>query len=387
MYGRLLDSLFLILRACADCHRIMEPRLTLKKLFFLIVIISFILIVIYLSRAILLPFILAFFLAYALNPMVEFLQKKGARRDLAILTIYGVLFVLSVLILEILIPRLIRDLSALIQKLPMILMDLQGIQDKLNAMLHTWKLPFDPQVMTEDLTQRITGILKDSFLQLGRTAIKVFSQSLLYLLIPLIAYYISRDYPRLKRDILQWTQKYMGTHWTHTFLDIDTVFKYYIRSQLLDILIVGALFAIGLSILGFEAAILLGFIVGVLNIIPYFGPILGAIPLIIFALLKSPWLVLYVLILFLAINQIEAIFLAPRIISCNLRLNPVTVIFLIMFGGTVFGLTGMIFAVPLGAIVGVIFRSFYDLCFKDENSSTCAEPSSEKLDLKFSEPD
>jgi predicted PurR-regulated permease PerM len=385
--AKALGSLFFMLSRLFEPLTIWRLRLTLKKLFFLIVIISFILIVIYLSRAILLPFILAFFLAYALNPIVEFLEKRGARRDFAILTIYGSLFIIGVLILEILIPRLIRDLTALIQKLPLILKDLQGIQSQINRMLNHWQLPFDPQIMATDLTQRITNILKGFFLQLGRTVLKAFSQSLLYILIPLIAYYISRDYPRLKNNVLQWTQKHMGNHWMQTFLDIDTVFKYYIRSQLLDILIVGALFAIGLSILGFEAAILLGFIVGVFNLIPYFGPIIGAIPLIIFAALKSPWLVFYVIILFLAINQMEALFLAPRIISYNLRMNPVTVIFLIMFGGAVFGLMGMIFAVPLGAIVGIIIKSFYDLCFQDQNVPRSDESNSEKPDLKFSEPD
>jgi len=357
--------------------------LTLKKLLFLIVTITIAFIAIYLSRVILLPFILAFFLAYALNPIVEFLEKRGSRRDWAILTIYGTVLVIGALILEILIPRLIRDLTALIQKLPQILVDLREIQNRFNGILNRWQLPFNTQIMTEDLTQRIGNSFQDLFLQLGRTTIKAFSQSLVYLLIPLIAYYISRDYPRLKKNILQWAHKHLGSHWTYTLLKIDAVFKYYIRSQLLDILIVGSLFAIGLSLLGFEAAILLGFIVGVFNVIPYFGPIIGAIPLIVFALLKSPWLVLYVIILFLVINQIEAVFLSPRIISYSLKLNPVTVIYLIMFGGTAFGLMGMIFAVPLGAIVGIMIRSFYEICFDDESS----EQTAEKLDLKFLEPD
>jgi predicted PurR-regulated permease PerM len=166
-------------------------------------------------------------------------------------------------------------------------------------------------------------------------------------------------------------------------LKIDTVFKFYIRSQLLDILIVGTLFAIGLSILGFEAAILLGFLVGIFNIIPYFGPVLGAVPLIIFALLKSPWLVLYVIILFLLINQIEAIFLAPRIISNNLKLHPVTVIYLIMLGGAIFGLAGMVFAVPLGAIIGILIKSIYEICFEEADNG----PVSEKPNLTLPEID
>jgi predicted PurR-regulated permease PerM len=351
--------------------------LTLKKFTFLILTIPLIIIVIYLSRVILMPFILAFFLAYALNPLVQFLQQKGARRDWAILTIYLAIFIIGALILELLIPRLIRDLTTLIQKLPTLLSDFQTYQTKLDKILEGWNLPLNPHSLTSELVQRSTGVFKNSIVQLGQSILKVFSKSLFYILTPLIAYYISRDYPILKRNLLQWVHKHLGNHWTRTFLKIDAAFKYYIRSQLLDILIVGTLFAIGLSLLGFEAAILLGFIAGVFNIIPYFGPVLGALPLVIFALLKSPLLTLYVIILFLVINQLEVIFLAPRIISNNLNIHPVTVIYLIMLGGTIFGLAGMVFAVPLGAIIGIIIKSIYEICFEEANN----EPISEKLDL------
>jgi predicted PurR-regulated permease PerM len=329
------------------------------------------------------PFILAFFLAYALNPLVEFLQEKGARRDWAILTIYTVVFIVGAMILELLIPRLIRDLTAVIQKIPTIIRDFQVIQIQLDKFLNSWSLPFNPPSITSELSKRAEVLVKNFLIQLGRSSLKIFSQSLLYMLIPLIAYYISRDYPQLKQHIFRWVLKHLGNHWTRTFFKIDSVFRYYIRSQLLDILIVGTLFTIGLSLLGFEGAIFFGFIAGVFNLIPYFGPILGALPLIIFALLKSPWLVLYVIILFLVINQLELMFLAPRLMSYNLNLHPVTVIYLIMLGGEIFGLAGMVFAVPLGAIIGVIFKSVYEISFDEANN----EPISEQLDFKLSELD
>jgi predicted PurR-regulated permease PerM len=337
--------------------------LKLRKLLFLILFIPLFFLIIYLSRHIMLPLIVAFFLAYALNPTVEFLQRKGARRDWAILTIYLVMFIIGAMILELLIPRLIHDLTAVIRKLPVIITELKTLQTQLGQYLAGWNLPVNLEAFTEILAKRSEVLLKNFVIQLGQSMVRIFSQSLLYLLIPLVAYYISRDYPSLKEHIMQWALQHLGNHWTGTLLRIDAVFKYYIRSQLLDILMVGTLFAIGLSLLGFEAAILLGFMAGIFNIIPYFGPVLGALPLILFALLKSPWLVVYVIVLFLVVNQIEVIFLAPRIISCNLKLHPVTVIYLIMLGGEVFGLAGMVFAVPLGAIAGIIFRSVYEICF------------------------
>jgi predicted PurR-regulated permease PerM len=337
--------------------------LKLKKLLFLLLFIPLFFLIVYFSRHIMLPLIVAFFLAYALNPIVELLQRKGARRDWAILTIYLVMFIIGAMILELLIPRLIHDLTAVIRKLPVIITELKAMQIRLDQYLAAWHLPFNLEALTGILTKRSEALFKDFLIQFGQSMVRIFSQSLFYLLIPLIAYYISRDYPTIKEHIMQWALRHLGNHWTHTLLRIDAVFKYYIRSQLLDILIVGTLFAIGLSLLGFEAAILLGFMAGVFNIIPYFGPALGALPLILFALLKSPWLVVYVIVLFFAVNQIEVIFLAPRIISCNLKLHPVTVIYLIMLGGEVFGLAGMVFAVPLGAIAGILFRSVYEICF------------------------
>ena len=204
--------------------------LTIKKFIFLIFLIPLFVGIIYLSRAILMPFILAFFLAYALNPLVEFLQKKGARRDWAILTIYIVVFIVGAMILELLIPRLIRDLTAVIQKLPVMIKDIQTILTKLNEFFDGWSLPFNPKLIMVELSKRSEAALKFFLVQLGRSTINFFSKSLLYALIPFIAYYISRDYPRLKQLMLRWICQHLGNHWTRTILKIDAVFRYYIRS-------------------------------------------------------------------------------------------------------------------------------------------------------------
>ena len=97
--------------------------------------------------------------------------------------------------------------------------------------------------------------------------------------------------------------------------------------------------------------------------IPYFGPVLGAIPAIFFGVLRSPWHVLYVIVLFVMVNQIETIFLTPRIIGRSLGMHPITVIYLVLVGGKIFGVLGMIFAIPLGALILILLSSFYELWF------------------------
>jgi predicted PurR-regulated permease PerM len=334
-----------------------------KKTGFLLFAFPLLLFIIYLSRGIISFLLISFFLAYAMNPFVEFFQKRGARRDWAILTVYLILFLCGALAVQLLVPRLINDLTQLLQNLPLTFREIQLFGERIIQNFNSWQLPVDLRVIINELLSRGQSILRNLLTQLGQGMINIFSQSVFLVLTPLVAYYISRDYPDIKLKVNCWLSKHLGEHWTRTFLKIDSVCRLYIRGQLLDTLTVGILLGIGLSILGFEAAFLLGLIAGIFNLIPYFGPALGAIPVLVIALLKSPWLAVYVVVLFLLVNQLEVMFLAPRIIGGNLGLHPVTIIYIILVGGKIGGLLGMILAVPLGAIAIILIKSIYEICF------------------------
>ncbi len=344
-----------------------------KKIGFLIFMTPVFLLVLFLSRGVINFLLISFILAYAMNPLVDFLQKKGARRDWAILTVYMILFLAIALIVELIVPRLIKDLTKIIQNLPDIFQTVHRIGIRMISMVNSWHLPIDFQAMVDEFVGRGETILRNALTQMGQVLINFFSQSVLFILTPLLAYYFSRDYPEIKMRTRCWLSNHLGNHWTQTFLKVDSVFRLYIRGQLLVTLIVGFLLGIGLSILGFEAAFLLGFIAGVFNLIPYFGPILGAFPVIIVALLTSPWLAVYVVILFFLVNQLEVMFLAPRIIGDELGLHPVTIIFIILIGGKIAGLLGMIVAVPLGAICIILIKSIYQICFEPETGKLKTE--------------
>ncbi|HOJ78076.1 MAG TPA: AI-2E family transporter [Bacillota bacterium] len=333
----------------------------------------FIALVIYLSRSIILPFVLSFFLAYAINPLVEFLEKKGAKREWAIITIYLSLFLASALALGILIPRLLEELSQAIQRTPLLIDKIKEIEQFINQIYSKLNLPYNFSPITTEITHRGELLLRQTMVDLIQGIFNFLSQSLMFLLVPWLSYYFSRDYPDLKGRAYEWLLTNLGVHWTKTFLSIDHVFKSYIRGQLLVTIIVGFLIGLGLSLLGFEIALFLGLMAGIFNLIPYFGPIMGALPAIVFGLTRSPWHALYVIVLFFIINQIEVMILAPRIIGKSLGLNPVFIIFLILVGGKLLGLWGMVFAVPLGTIIWIIIKSLYEISFGLVDNETILE--------------
>ena len=146
---------------------------------------------------------------------------------------------------------------------------------------------------------------------------------------------------------------------------IDDILSAYIRGQLLLCVAVGAMSTIGFVVVKLEFAVLLGVIVGVFEFIPYIGPILGAIPALIVAVIQSPVTALWTLLVIFIVQQVENLFLVPRVSGKSVRLHPALIMFVLVIGNEAMGLWGMIIAVPLTAILRDVFKYLY-LRFSDE---------------------
>ena len=142
------------------------------------------------------------------------------------------------------------------------------------------------------------------------------------------------------------------------FRDIDNAFGKFIRGQIIVASFIGILTTTALSIIDVKYAVFLGLFAGIANVIPYFGPIIGLVPTIIFALFDSPGKALYASGAFVLIQQIESGILTPKIIGESVGVHPVYVILSLFIGGKLMGIAGMILAVPVLVAIKLTVRHF-----------------------------
>ncbi len=314
--------------------------------------------VLYLMGSIVIPFILAFFLAYLIEPLVGGLQHRGAPRGLAILSVFTIAAILTAVLVAVVVPMLAADLSRAAEVIPGYLERADHLGIRLARLYNRLHLPFDVRGVFDRIASQAVGGLERTVAGTIASLLRLVPASIVLLIVPVIAYYISRDYHRARRTLYLWLARRARPDILAMAVGVDRVLNAYFRAQALEMLVMTGLLVLGLSLLGFEFAILLGILAGILNIIPYFGPILGAIPALLVALSHSPWHALYVILLFAAANQFEASLLVPRLIGGRVGLHPVVVIFVILMGGRFFGLIGLVAAVPAAAAVKVVIAEY-----------------------------
>jgi predicted PurR-regulated permease PerM len=311
-------------------------------------------------RGSLYPFVLASVMAYLLHPFTRAVQAKGVNRFWAILSVYiiasGVLLLFCLLI----VPLIIADMQQLSQILPAIVANSQELIDQMGQHYHSISLPaaVRQQVDAALFTAQndVTAVITD----LANGAVKLVRYSLGILISPILAFYLLYDWDKIKDHFVLLVPKSGRRQVTTLIKDLDDVLAGVVRGQLLVAAIVGTCVTGGLYFLQVPFAILIGFIAGVLDIIPYFGAIIGAAPAVTLSLLQSPALAMKVGLLFLVIHQLEGMIIGPKILGDTIGLHPLIIIFCLFAGGELFGVTGMLLAVPVAAVFKVCWRHFIE---------------------------
>lgn len=302
------------------------------------------------------PFLIAVIVAYILNPLVAVFEKRRVSRGLAILLLYAIFFAFAFLAGVWTIPGLVTELQKLMEMLPEYTEQAQGFIRHLYSDYRRFNLPdslrlaLDENILLlqralQSLLERATGVL------LG-----LFSHFFVLLLVPLLVYYFLRDMEHLKRSLVALFPARYRQRALVAAGEIDAALGAYLRGLLLICFLVGLLTYLGLRLLGVEFALILGIIYGLTNIIPYFGPLIGALPAVFIALLDSPALALKVVGVMVAVQQLDSQLLSPQILGRSLGLHPLVVILALLAGGQLFGLPGLILGVPLAAMLRIVLR-------------------------------
>lgn len=317
------------------------------------------LILLYRIRAVFFPFILAGFLAYLLHWPVDWMEKRGIKRGTGIIVSYLLLGLIIYLTANIFLPSFIEEINDLLKVLPGYLQKVQYFLERQQAGINKESLPLavKKSIIAEikSLEKSIAGLLNSVL-----TAIKWVSTRLFdFLLAPILAYYILKDVHDLKKRLISYLPVQFRDEAIIFFRVCDSVFGRFIKGHLLICFVVGIVTGLALFFLNIPYSFLLGLIAGLLELIPYFGPILASIPILTIALIKGKIYFLKTLIVILLIQQLEGNVLAPKILGESLGLHPLIVIFLLLSGFSLGGVIGMILAVPMAAVVRnlyIIFR-------------------------------
>lgn len=314
----------------------------------------------YLVRGILFPFLIASVIAYVVNPLIEKLLNRGFSRTGAIVLLFGMILTVFLIIIVFALPLVVEELNRLSQTLPSYVGTLQDYIDQFSTDIQRIKLPAIVKQLADQTLEKAEEVGLGLINWLSNLILSIFSHVVGLVIAPIIAFYILKDLEGISDSLNSWIPVKYWDQVYRLWLEINAVISGFLRGQFLVAIIIALLTTIGLLFLQVNFAIVLGIIAGAFNIIPYLGPILGAIPAIVIVLVNSPWKALAVSALFLAIQQVEGAIISPRIMSNQVGLNPLSVIFAILAGGELGGLFGMIVAVPIVGIVKVILKFIVD---------------------------
>ncbi len=297
------------------------------------------------------PFLFALLLAYLLSPFVEALEKRKVPRTLAIVIIYSVFIAALVLAGVYGIPAIVNEVNGLIKQLPALTQQVQELLAAAEEQFNHFNLPPTINETLENNLLKLQGYLDSLLNAIPQFILDLFGRIVAVILIPILSFYMLKDVELIKQGLLNLAPGGQRGRLIALFSRIDEKLGAWIRGQLTVGFIVGFLVFIGLEIIGMDFAVVLGILVGVTNIIPYFGPIIGAIPALFLGLLRSPLMFVKVLIVQVVAQQLESNLITPQVLGRQLGLHPLLIIFSLLLGAQFAGIAGLLFAVPVTAVI------------------------------------
>lgn len=313
---------------------------------------------------ILLPMILTGLLYYLLNPIVDWLERLKVSRTVAISIVFVLIIILLVWGLGVAIPNMQEQIVSFARNVPIYI---QNIEKQVSTLLQDERFEqFRPAVieMMDRLNEQVVSFaqkLSSSAVGWAGNLISTASQIIVAILImPFILFYLLRDGKDLKGHIT----KFLPTDWRQpvgtVLSDMNSQLSNYVRGQVTVAVIVALMFSIFFSIIGLNYPITLGILAGFLNLIPYLGSFLAMIPAIILGLVAGPFMLVKVLIVFMIEQTIEGRFVTPLIIGSSLSIHPITILFVLLTSGQMYGVLGVLLGIPIYASIKVVLKAIFE---------------------------
>ena len=315
------------------------------------------LVLVYFLLPILSPFVVGFIIAYLFNPVVNRLERRGVSRTwgTSLIFLVGALGLLVGLIA--LIPVLIEQTVRLVRVFPQLLDIVQQriipwVTQTTGLELHVEQLRALVVSHGETIAKMVAGSLSN----VSATGTAAFIALMNLLLIPVIAFYLLRDWPKVIDRIERMLPRQRADAITQMARESDCMLGNFLRGQLAVMIANGVTYSVGLTLIGLETGVAIGMFAGLVSFVPYLGTIIGILLALIAMYIQadSLWPLLLVVVVFGVGQVLETVAWQPRFVGNEIGMHPVAVIFAVMAGGQLFGFFGILLALPVSAVLIVL---------------------------------
>ena len=300
---------------------------------------------------------------YLVKPIYDYLLNKKVPKGIAILLVMVGVIVIFIMIITSLVPIIQKQLLDLVSQLPYYY---QIISEQVENFMQTGffetiqeqfnKINTD---FIQSITERLNGILNFTFSGIGSVVGIIGDIVITVMTMPVILYYLLKD----GNKVIPFVTRMFPTRSQHKISvmlnEMNQQVSSYIRGQITVAICVGFTYIIGYTLIGLPYGVTIGMIAGLLTIIPYIGSIIGLTPALIIGFVTNPTLALHVLLVFVIEQLIESRVLQPLILGSSLKMHPVTILIILLAAGKMFGLVGLLIAVPVYAVVKVFITHFF----------------------------
>lgn len=337
------------------------------------------------------PFLIGLFIAYLMNPLVNCInerifkkifkiKKTSIRKALSILVSYIIVLGIIAVCISVIVPELYNSIKNIYSGVQDSYDQFILFLDKMNKKYPGLDISYITKVAKQnssDIINFVKNSLDTVLPLLYNTSISVISWTIKIIIAIMVSCYMLIDKDRLLTNCKKLTyvllKKEKATHLFSTLKECNRIFSGFIVGKTIDSTIIGFMCFLFMNILGLKYTMLISVIVGITNMIPYFGPFIGAVPGVIILLTVSWKHALVFGILILALQQFDGLYLGPKILGDSTGLRPVWIIFAITVGGWLAGPIGMFLGVPVVAVIAHLFDKYINKRLKQMNISVKTE--------------
>lgn len=315
------------------------------------------------ASVIVIPVVFSMVIVYLLNPIVRFFARRGVPRAAATLLAYAAAILVLILLVVWTAPAIRDQAVQLVEQLPNIYDDFVALVERtLGLVGFEVSVPRFDEIgeFIGDAGADIQGTLQEVVATAFDLALSVFEALALFLIAPVIAFYILVDLPHVGNTAVELLPDDQRAETIHVAERLGRALGGFVRGQLLAATFVGILSAVGYRLIGLELWLIIAIIAGLFNMIPFVGPWIAGILAVGVALVSGDLsTVVFAGIVALAVQQIDNHLISPLVLRATVKLHPALIILALLVGGSVGGLLGVILAVPLLAVAKVLASHFW----------------------------